>query len=171
MKKTTKGALAAAAAAALLMGGVGTHASWSDGATATGTALGTGHLGIADWLCGDWLLDNATFAPTTDKLIPGDLLTRVCTFTLKVEGKNLQASLAVDVPALVNNTSAGDPVTGLVASGTFTDHTGQPVTSSTTFSADEAVTATLKVAVPDTGTVPQDLSATLDTISVTASQS
>lgn len=170
MKKTTKGALAAAAAAVLLLGGVGTHASWSDDAQASGTGVGTGHLAITDWVCGDWLLGGTTFTAATDKLIPGDILTRVCTFTLDVEGKNMKAKLSVDVPDLVDG--ANEPVSTdfITATGAFSDADGA-IKDTTTFSADQAVTATLSVSVADAATVPQNLEATLDTITVTATQS
>jgi alternate signal-mediated exported protein len=187
MKKTTKGAIAAGGAAVLLMGGAGTLAFW----TATGSAsLGTissGHLTISAGTCGAWTLDAAggggTFAPATSKLVPGDSITRTCTYTVTAAGDHLKATVG-----LVGGT-------GVVITGGNPSATGANLTAGAVFkiygnvvanndlvdmsTGDTTVTADITVNFPygandtangENGNGTQDLSAALDTIAVTLTQ-
>ena len=103
MKKSTKGAIAGATAALLLMGGLGTNAAWQSEGTVGGSGISTGVLRL-DPNCGSWKfgilngeviqnpLDVAHNAVKDLLLIPGDILTRTCTFTVHVEGTHLTAA-------------------------------------------------------------------------------
>ncbi|WP_309648789.1 alternate-type signal peptide domain-containing protein [Nocardioides sp.] len=99
MHKTTKGALAAAAAVALLTGGAGTLAFWTDGDTITTPDLTSGGLDIAVDACPDWTLDGDGGAGGllgAREIVPGDTLTRTCTYDIVAEGDHFEATLDVD---------------------------------------------------------------------------
>jgi len=108
MKKTTKGALAAAAAAVLLTGGASTLAFWSGTQPITGANINAGDLEIVvdgvNTGCGSWNLDSGETVALTytsgDLLVPGDVLTRVCNYTIQADGNHLRATLAVSTPSL-----------------------------------------------------------------------
>ncbi len=104
MKKTTKGAIAAGGAAVLLMGGAGTLAYWNATDTVAGTSISSGHLTLDATACKGttgWKLDgNVAFDPTTDKLVPGDTLTKTCDVTVDVQGTHLKkVDIAATTPA------------------------------------------------------------------------
>jgi alternate signal-mediated exported protein len=115
MNRTTKGALAAGAAGALLLGGVGTLAFWTDTEVMTGTTIGSGHMQLVSPSCGaGWILDGgATY--TTQVLVPGDTLTKVCTYTVEADGAHLTASFDATAPGDVTGAPA------LVDEISFTD--------------------------------------------------
>ena len=101
MKKSTKGAFAAGSAAVLLMGGVGTLAYWNDSETVTGTTIGSGRLDLEVVDCDDWQLDadgGAGGDLGSREIVPGDSLTKTCTYTLTAEGDHLEASLGITTP-------------------------------------------------------------------------
>lgn len=106
MNKLVKGSIATAAGVALLLGGAGTFALWSDTAGVQGGTVQTGVLDIepvadtAKWA--DVSVNGrtgATFNPATDKIVPGDTVTFTQDVTLKAEGKNLKAELALATDA------------------------------------------------------------------------
>ena len=105
MKKSTKGALAAGAAAVLLMGGAGTLAYWTADAGVDGIAVTAGELKIVNDSCANasWTFDNAedvagkTYAPG-DLIVPGDVLTKTCSFEIRATGEHLRATLDVTDP-------------------------------------------------------------------------
>ena len=101
MKKSTKGALAAGAAASLLLGGAGSLAYWTSTGTIDGTSISSGHLKLVSPSCDGWKLDNETtaFDPAADQIVPGDVLTQVCHYTVDAKGKHI---LAIDVNHSVN---------------------------------------------------------------------
>lgn len=104
MKKSTKGAVAAAAAGVLLLGGAGSLAFWSATDTVTGTNVTAGELKIDDADCTDWAFDgsevtaNKTYDPATDRIVPGDTLTRSCDWTLTAVGEHLRATVLTEAP-------------------------------------------------------------------------
>ena len=104
MKKSTKGALAAAAAGTLLLGGAGSLAYWSTSANVPGADLATGHLALLDPECGDWTLDSGEVGPVAyadgDPLVPGDALTKVCTYEIDAVGNHLRATVAAATPTV-----------------------------------------------------------------------
>lgn len=171
MKKSTKGTLAASAAAVLLLGGFGTHAAWSDGKAVGGTDIKTGHLALINANCGAWKIGTGTlttFDPTT-LLVPGDLLTRVCTFEVDVAGA-VNAKLSVSAPTILDG--SGNVVSAVTPTATFKDVTGGGSTAISTgdgLSDGEIIQATVTVNVPSSA--PQDLAGHLNDITVTATQS
>jgi alternate signal-mediated exported protein len=97
MNRTTKGALAAGAAGALLLGGVGTLAFWTDTEVITGTDIDSGHLQLVSPDCTGWLLDGGA-AYVAQVLVPGDILTQVCEYTVTADGEHLTASFDATAP-------------------------------------------------------------------------
>ncbi|MDO9457444.1 alternate-type signal peptide domain-containing protein [Nocardioides sp.] len=107
MKKTTKGALAASTAAVLLLGGAGSLAYWTATGTANGGAITAGKLTLSNGTCdANWVYaPGALKAGTTVALfVPGDKVTKKCTFTIGATGDNLSAT--VSAPSTVAFTSA-----------------------------------------------------------------
>ena len=126
MNKASKGALAALAAGALLLGGAGSLAYWTDSAEVAGGAINSGELSLTDTTAGtcadaDWVLDDAEapggvpFDPATDTLVPGDELTKTCTFTVNADGTHLRADLAAS-----GGTASGALAPALSVTGAFT---------------------------------------------------
>jgi alternate signal-mediated exported protein len=131
MNKLVKGSIATAAGVALLLGGAGTFALWSDTAGVQGGTVQTGVLDIepvansAKWA--DVSVNGrtgATFDPAKDKIVPGDTVTFTQDVTLKAEGKNLKAELAL-------GTDAAKMATQFAAQGVGTVTLGTTVTSGT----------------------------------------
>jgi alternate signal-mediated exported protein len=109
MNKTTKGAFAASAAAVLLLGGAGSLAYWTDAATVDGGSISSGTLNITGVGCdADW-----TYAGTTAKtgivklFVPGDVVTKKCTFTVAATGDNLSAKVSAQKTLNVTPSRAG----------------------------------------------------------------
>jgi alternate signal-mediated exported protein len=134
MKNTTKGALAATAATALLLGGAGSLAYWSDSVTIGGGTITAGHISLDDTTgAGDdcstasWTLDNGevvagavfTPGPASDagesRLVPGDVITKVCTFNVNALGEHLRATLGT-----TGGASTGDLTAEVTTSAVFT---------------------------------------------------
>jgi alternate signal-mediated exported protein len=169
MKKSTRGALAAAAAALLLFGGMGTRATWSDDDTIDGTDIGAGHLKLINPDCDGWLIGGNAFDPASVKIVPGSELTQVCTFEVDALGANLKATFSVTAPGF----SATNGLTGVLqTSATYEDNaTGDPVDATTVLEDGDVIKATLTVTLPSSAdNTIQDLSATLNDVTVTASQ-
>lgn len=100
MKKSTKGALAAAAAGTLLLGGAGSLAFWSATDTISGTGVTAGELKLSDDpTCTGWQFDGSEttadkpYDPATDTIVPGDVLTQSCDYTIIAKGEHLRATL------------------------------------------------------------------------------
>ena len=174
MRNSTKGTLAASAAAVLLLGGFGTHAAWSDGQDVTGTDINTGHLKLLAVSCGDWQLTvggvTTTYDALTHLVIPGDLLTRTCTFKVDVAGA-VQATLSATTPTVLDG---GVAAPDLVATATFKDHSdNSAITGSTVLTDNQEIDAKVSVSLPPNAatSASQDLTATLDAVTVTATQS
>lgn len=178
MKKSTKGAVAAGAAAVLLLGGAGSLAYWNATGTVPGGVFNSGELLITNQDCDPgagtgsvWTLDGATaFNPATDLIVPGDTLTKICTFDVTATGTHLVADLTV---AGATDANGNALETALAPSGSFTVG-GATVTSIN--SADhngDVLEATVVVSFPE-GASPdnttQDLAATLTNFVVTATQ-
>lgn len=105
MKNSTKGAIAAASAGVLLLGGAGSLAFWSDTQVITGGTIDSGHISLDDTsaagTCADepFYLDvdettpGSVFTPGVSHLVPGDVLTKICTFDINAVGDHLRATL------------------------------------------------------------------------------
>ena len=170
MQKTTKGALAAVAAATLLLSGGTTLAFWSDAESVAGGTIGSGKLQLGTPDCGTgWILDGGT-TYTNQLLVPGDTLSKVCTIDLVAAGDHLGADLAVGVPSWAASNGLSDE---LDASAVFTVNgaTTTSVTSADDTGTDE-IEATVSVVFdgPAATNGSQDLTAVLNAVSVTATQ-
>jgi alternate signal-mediated exported protein len=175
MNKSSKGAIAAAAAGALLLGGAGSLAYWSDSVTIGGDTISAGKMSLVDTTgstddCADaaWLLDGgATFDPQTSALVPGDVLTKECTFDITAVGDHLAADL----------TTTGGAATGALAakltpSAAFTV-AGASATSITDDNDGDELTATLQLTFPEGATSDnssQELSLVLSDYTVALTQ-
>jgi len=180
MNKSTKGALAAGAAAALLVGGAGTLAFWTADEDVPGGTIDAGHLDlvidVTNTGCGAWELDSGESTPVTwlngDPLVPGDVLTKECLFTIDAQGNHLRATVSASAPN----------ATGSLAAGLDIDATGITVAgvADTEFTEDDdgsALGVTVTVTFTDPGTADNtyndpatDITAVLDDITVTATQ-
>ncbi len=123
MKKSTKGAFAAGTAAVLLMGGAGTMAFWTADADVDGVAVTAGELKIISDTCADadWVFDGEedeagkVYDAATDPIVPGDVLTKTCSFEIQATGEHLRAELEVTNPEL-----SGDLEPALTLEDSFT---------------------------------------------------
>jgi len=170
MKRTTKGAIAASAAAVLLLGGAGTLAFWTDDATVTGTTINAGHLKLTNAQCGtDWTFEGVAY--TTQLLVPGDELEKVCDYTIDAAGDNLVAEFSVNSPTF----TASNGLTDELDVTAEYEVNGSPVTPPVAVADDDVVTATIHVDWPfgvednDSNQNP-GLSATLSAVTVTVTQ-
>jgi alternate signal-mediated exported protein len=174
MKKTLKGAVAASAAAVLLLGGAGSLAYWSDTASVPGGTFDSGTLALTTDAdnpgCSDWTLDSAggggTFTPGTTLLVPGDVVTETCTFTLEATGAHMNGTVSATAPD-----ATGDLASALTVTASNITLDGTPATNFT--EANNGQTLEVDVSVTfnsgsDNST--QNLSAVLDDITVTAQQ-
>ena len=183
MNKTTKGALAAAAAGVLLLGGAGTLAYWTDTATVTGTDINSGHLKLTESACdATWILDDGDplEVPFTGQLlVPGDTLSRTCTYTVDAAGQHIEAELAIDKdPSFVTGSNAA-LLEELDVSGSTMTLEGDPVTSGGTpvvVEDDDVVVVNYVVEWPfgdaanNNSNISTGLTATLESIVLTLTQ-
>jgi len=98
MKKSTKGAVAAGGAAVLLMGGAGTLAFWTATGDAAGGAITAGSMTLTPVGCdADWVYATGSAGAGTavTTFVPGDVVTKECTFTVGATGDNLSATVDV----------------------------------------------------------------------------
>lgn len=179
MKKTTKGALAAAAAGALLLGGAGTIAYWSDSSTINGGTVDTGSLALSDADCDEgWVYapENAGAGDPVTLLVPGDVISKGCTFTVSATGDNLEATLTTPDSTPITSEDA-DTFEATVAA-TY-DIDGSPATDDTPITEannGQTVTATITATFPfgDADAInandTQNATASLDDIEVTLVQ-
>ena len=139
MQKTTKGAIAAGAAAVLLLGGAGSLAYWSDSTPLDGGSLTAGDLALSDAECDDW---------DTDLIVPGDVITKECTFTISATGDNLEATLTT--PSTVTITPAPAAASwAATVSATYADQDDAALSATITDANDgDVVTATIVVTFP-----------------------
>lgn len=180
MNKSTKGALAAGAAAALLVGGAGTLAFWTAGENVPGGTIDAGHLDLVidatNTGCGVWELDSGESAPVTwsngDPLVPGDVLTKECLFTIDAQGNHLRATVAASTPSI-----SGTLAAGLVVDATAITVGGVADTEFTEADDGSALGVSVTVTFTDPGTADNtyndpatDITAVLNAITVTATQ-
>jgi alternate signal-mediated exported protein len=186
MNKTIKGAGAAVAAATLLLGNAGSLAYWSDVAGVDSGSVASGELSLAQSACDTtWSLNGGTYAeaaaqddPATANIdetvgslvVPGDTLTKSCSYLIQAAGDHLTAKLEVTGPTF---TGAGNGLTAeLKAKGVFTV-AGASVEGITSADDGKVLEATITVDFPFGDTVVNDsqaLAAILDDYTVTATQ-
>jgi len=173
INKSTKGALAATAAGVLLLGGAGSLAYWTSAQDVSGANINTGHLKLVSPDCGaGWVLDGgATYV--AQLLVPGDTLTKVCSFTVESSGAHLTADFDTTAPDLSGDAALLDE---LGVSATYKLNTVSVASNNVAVVDGDVIEATVVVDWPygvldNDSNVLAGLSATLDTITVTATQS
>lgn len=147
MKKSTKGAFAAGAAAVLLLGGAGSLAYWSQGATVNAGSFKTGTLGLTAGTCdANWTYASGSDAGNAATLIvPGDVIQKKCTYTITATGDHLTAALTT--PSTVAFTPAATGSNKMTVAATY-QLAGNPVTEVTSANNGQTVTATIAVTFP-----------------------
>src|SRR3954452_1767091 len=147
----TKGVLAIGAGGVLLIGGAGTLAAWTDSQAISGGSITSGHLQlITDGTnagCTVWKLDSGESAPVTytagDPLVPGDVLTKDCAFTVRATGNHLRATVGISaVNFSGTNTNFGGKLSAAVSSVKVN---GNPVTEITELDNGGSITAKVTV--------------------------
>ena len=178
MKKTTKGALAGGAAGVLLLGGAGTVAYWTDSETVTGGAVNSGELSLTQetgQTCSSWTLDAAggatTYTPGTTLVVPGDVITKTCTYTVNASGAHLAATLGFEAPSITGD-AALDGALSPAASYTLASVAVTNGAAITSANDGDVLVATITVtfASATSGLTAQNEAAVLDDISVSLTQ-
>lgn len=167
MKKSMKALLAAAAATALLIAGAGTVAYWTATGTVTGNTFTSGTLELeptaADGAhCTGWL-------PATTLIVPGDVLTQTCTFTVDATGDNLSATLSASDPTFTETNA----LTGALLIEDTYKIDAVDVTTITDADNGKTLTATITATFPlgeTADNTTQNLIAALQNITVTLTQ-
>lgn len=188
MKKTTKGAIASAAAAVLLLGGGTSLAYWTASADVDGGSITAGDLKLVAGTCdADWeyATGHASAGDTVTLWVPGDVVTKDCTYTVSATGDNLIATLDAPTSVALTTTSADAAdteqataaVTFLLDGSAVTDADGTLAgTQITETAADRTLTATFTVTFPygNDSTInandTQDWEADFDALTVTLTQ-
>jgi alternate signal-mediated exported protein len=173
MHKSTKGALAAATAGALLLGGAGTLAYWTGSDLVPGGTFDSGYLRLTGDTCAtaSWTLDGGA-AYTNQRIVPGDVLTKSCSFTVDGVGDHMTVSLDTATP----DWSATNPLTDdLQVEASFTGSASGTLSDPATVTQSETITADITVTFdPDSGNetnVPTaGLEAALAGVTITATQ-
>lgn len=147
MKKSTKGALAAAAAGTLLLGGAGSLAFWNATATVDGSTVNAGSLNLVEGEdnCSNWVLDSGEDvegADLTGTIVPGDQLTKTCTYTIDATGDHLRATLGA-----TGGDESGDLADDVTVTPTFVVD-GNTVTEITEANHGDTLTATIVLDFP-----------------------
>lgn len=174
MNKTLKGAGAAVAAGVLLFGGAGSLAFWSASAPVEGGTISSGELKLTETSCdATWSLNGGVYTVPVEGsvgtlIVPGDTLTKSCTYAIEAAGENLSADLTVTAPA---ESGANGLTDEIVATGAFTVN-GATATTISEENDGDALVATITVDFPfgveDNDS--QDLTAALAAYTVTATQ-
>ncbi len=176
MNKTTKGSLAAGAAAVLLLGGAGSLAYWTDAATIDGGTINSGYLTLDNGSCdAEWVYgpDNRRAGDTVVNFVPGDVVTKDCTFIIGAQGDNLAATPTVPdtVPYTVGPEGGATPAGGsgasfdadVAATYTLDDVAYDGTDPITEKAADQTLVATILVTIPSEPTRPAPRSRTATT--------
>jgi alternate signal-mediated exported protein len=172
MNSTTKGSVAAAVAALLLTGGAGTLAFWSDTENVPGGPIASGQLDLGTPACGaGWVLDGGAPLTATQLIVPGDTLTKTCTINLIARGEHLGADLTIGTAAFATPNGLTNELTP-TATFTVNGATRSHVTDADDTGATNEIVATIGVTFngPAATNASQNLTATLNTIAVTATQ-
>lgn len=130
MNRKTKGALAVGAGAIILLGGAGSYALWSDTDAIAGGNITAGDFGLDCGTGGTWTDKSSTYNGTTainpasDLMVPGDIWEYAGNCTVTATGKNIKATLGVDLGQSSNVPSSNFTVTTSVDG---TDTTTTPI--------------------------------------------
>jgi len=187
MKKATKGALAAVAGGALMLGGgAGTLAYWTNSQNVTGATIQAGKIEMGTPDCTTsvtkpelhgWSFDGVPPLDSfdaSDSVVPGDVLTKVCDFTLNLAGTHIGATLGIAGGTITNDGSAVTTLdtelapTVVFKEGATTRADGYVVTGA----GDHTYRATITVTFDGTNATngSQNLAAALSAVTLTATQ-
>jgi len=174
MKKATKGALAVAAAGTMMLGGAGSLAYWTGTSNVTGTAINSGTLTLGTEDCTvaagthNWQFDGGDpYVPGTDTIVPGDSLSKVCDLTLTLTGDHIGATLGLDTTTpSFGAANALTPRLSPTASFQVNNAAYAPITQPGVYHVQVTVTVPFTSAATD----GQSLSAALNAVVVTATQ-
>lgn len=178
MKKSTKGALAAGAAAVLLLGGAGSLAYWTDSEPIDGGSVSSGELALETSDCDEsWVYaeGNASAGTTVTTIVPGDAITKECTFGITAAGDNLQATLTTPTTVTFDETPDATTLEATVGAAYEIEDAAVPATITEDNDGD-TVTATITVTFPfgdettENANDTQNLLIELDEITVTLTQ-
>lgn len=172
MHKSTKGALAAAAAGVLLLGGAGSLAYWSDTDQVDGSEFNAGSLSLTALDgCDTWNLDTGEpggqpFDPATGFIVPGDVVSKVCTFEVEAVGEHLRATVTAQP-----GTNTGDLLDHLTIAATGLTIGGSSITEITEANDGAVLSVTVSVTFDAaSGNASQTLGAVLDDIDIVTQQ-
>lgn len=173
MKNSTKGTLAVGAAVALLAGGAGSLAVWNADATVDGVRVATGDLKLTDAdNCAAQpfkFADGTTYNPGPSgvtRIVPGDVLTKTCTFKITARGQNLSADLTTAGPTRSTNSA----LSVLTAEGSYTVD-GASTSTITSAQNGKDLVAKITIALPaSAGNGTQNTGITINGYTVTATQ-
>ena len=178
MERLTKAAVATGGAAVLLLGGAGTLAYWTAEGTATGTALTSGNLTVTAGTCADWTYTEEDGGGDVTLIVPGDTVETECTLTVTGEGDHLAVTAALaDGAAFAETNPLAAELTPTLSTGDVLVD-GAPAPADGVSIADGgpheisvAVTAEFPYGdATDPGNDTQNLTATLDDVTVTVVQ-
>lgn len=180
MKKSTKAAVATGTAAFLLLGGAGTVAFWSDSDIVDGGSVTSGSLTLDAVGCdAEWVHTNGSaIGDDVVTIVPGDVITKDCTFTVGAVGDNLEASLTTPDTVEYDVTPTPDAETSTLSLDVDAAYVlgGDPVATVTEADNGETLTATLTVTFPfgDVDAVnandTQEITAALEDLTVSLEQ-
>ncbi|MEY9257454.1 alternate signal-mediated exported protein [Brevibacterium epidermidis] len=102
MKKSTKALIAGGVGVALLVGGASTVSFWTDEAEGGDGVISAGTLDLGTPAGGGWDISHAgdgsgtatdpvAFNPSSDQIVPGDILTYTQSIPVTLEGENIKA--------------------------------------------------------------------------------
>ena len=145
-----KQGIAAAIAAVCLLGGAGSLAYWTNSTDLAGTSITSGHLKCDVTDAGQWTMDGGkVFDPASDRLVPGDVLTKVFRLNVSGTGYKLQAQFQAANPTWrSDNAHALTLENVLSASYSVNGNQAVPGNSTISVSPGDQVTATWKITWP-----------------------
>lgn len=178
MKKTTKGAIAAAAAGVLLLGGAGSLAYWNSSQSIAGGSIKSGELSLTQetgQTCAGWTLDAeggaTTYTPGTTLVVPGDVITNTCDYTVNASGEHLAVTLGIDASSITGDT---DLAGALTTAATYTLGGTAVADGAAVTSADDGKVLTASITVTfdsaTTGVTAQNQTAALNAVAVSLTQ-
>lgn len=155
MNKVTKGTLAAAAAGALLLGGVGTYATWSDTRTINAGTVTSGHLNLTTGTPGGWFYSGDTVATPSPVIVPGDTLTNTYSVTIDATGDNMKGNLAIAgyTPATGSDITVGISPAGTLPAGVTASGSTISFAAAGTYTFNVSVTVTAGANAVEDGTL------------------
>ncbi len=175
MKKSTKGVLAGGTAAFLLLGGASTLAYWTEDADVAGGDFESGHLEVLNNDCGSgaWELDGGDAVTAATRIVPGDTITKTCSFEIDGEGDHFD-DVAISIGATNWNVTSDTELSGALGtvSASYAGDTVGPIVSGADIPVGEVVTASFSMTfdAATTDDVAEDAVATLDDIAITVTQ-